>query len=493
MPAAKTTSFRSARWTRTAHLFAQAVLLLTLVVGLNYLATFHAWRFDLSRHRLHSLSPETLSYLRELPAPVKIIVTLTDSNDNDTVAQAYRDVRSLLREYFEASSANPRAPITVEYVDVYQNRAAAQKFGIEQPNVILVTSGDKRRIVELDKLYKIKDREKVAFLGEQAFTSVILDVTRPAKQKIFFLTGHGEMDLGETDPARGLSVLRDELSIRNFELRTFNLATDDRTQLRDAALIVIAGPQGRYNADEQELLRRTLSTQAGRVLALLAPGIPHGLDDLLYDWGVLADDVVILDDGPEGRSDTGDLILYPTASSHPVVDFLATNKIPLRFGPARSVRADPGRNIDAGLNVIPLLATSATAWGERAYRQGGTPTFDAATDLPPRLAVGTASDRVTARGNLPFSIRGGRLVVFGGADWAANGRLAAAGNLALVLSSINWLVDRDTQLTLPPRPIERFQLSLTTAQLGRLRLTLLFALPSVAAALGLIVAWSRRR
>ncbi len=493
MSASPTTSFRSARWRRTAHLVAQAFLLLTLVVGLNYLATLHSWRFDLSRNHRHSLSPETRSYLRDLPAPVKIIVTLTDSNDNDTIAQAFRDVRTLLRDYVEASAANPKAPISVEYIDVYQNRAAAQKHGIDQPNTIFVTSGDKRRSVGLDELYKMKNQEKVGFQGEQAFTAAILDVTRPGRQKIFFLTGHGEMDLADTDPSRGLSLLRSELELRNFEVRPFNLVSDDRTQLRDAALIVIAGPQGGYSAEEQELLRRALTTQAGRVLVLLSPAIPHRLDDLFYDWGVLADDYLILDEGAEGRSDTGDLILYPTASGHPVADFLSVNKIPLRFGPARPVRLDPGRSNDTGLTVTPLLATSTTAWGERSYRQTGTPVFDEATDLPPRLSVGTASERVGTRGNLPFSIRGGRLVVFGGADWAANGRLAAAGNLSLLLASINWLVDRDTQLTLPPRPIERFQLSLTTAQLGRLRLTLLFALPGIAAALGLLVAWSRRR
>jgi len=487
-------SFAQARWLRTAHLLAQAVLLLTLVGGLNYLASIHSWRFDLSRHHRHSLSPETRSYLRELPAPVKIIVTLTDSSDNDNVAQAFRDVRILLRDYAEASTANPKAPISVEYVDVYQNRAAAQKHGVDQPNVILVTSGDKRRVVGLNELYRMKNREKVAFLGEQAFTAALLDVTRPGRQKIFFLTGHGEMNLADTDPIRGLSLLRDELTLRNFEVSLFNLVSDDRALLRDAALLVVAGPQGRYSAAEQEILRRTLSTQAGRVLALLPPAVPHGLDDLLDDWGVLADDVLVLDEGPEGRSDTGDLILYPTATGHPVVEFLSTNKIPLRFGPARSVRADPGRSLDPGLNVIPLIVTSATAWGERTYRpREQTPVFDPATDLPPRLAVGTASERVTARGNLPFSIRGGRLVVFGGADWAANGRLAAGGNLSLLLASINWLVDRDTQLTLPPRPIERLQLPLTTAQLGNLRLTLLFALPALAASLGLLVAWSRRR
>ena len=67
-------SFRAARWTRTANLVLQAVLFLTLFAGLNYLAGTHVlaespWRFDLTRYRRYSLSPETLAYLSDLPRP----------------------------------------------------------------------------------------------------------------------------------------------------------------------------------------------------------------------------------------------------------------------------------------------------------------------------------------------------------------------------------------------------------------------------------------
>lgn len=487
-------SFASARRLRTAHLLTQGLLILTLLIGVNYLATSNPVRFDLSRHARHSLSAETRSYLRDLPAPVKIIVTLTDSADDDVISQAYRDVRSLLRDYVEASAANQRGRIEVEFIDVYRNRAAAQRHGVTEPNTILVTSGDRPRVIRLQEIYDIKDGQKTGFKGEQAFTAAILDVTRTQRQQILFLAGHGEMDPSDPDPARGLSLLNDELRLRNFDVGIIDLSNPaDRDRASAAALLVIASPQGRYSPDEQEFLRRHLTNSAGRILAFLNPAFPHGLDDLLYDWGVLADDVVILDASAEGRSDTGDLILYPTTSGHPVVEYLASNKIAVRFGPSRSVRPDPGRTLDPALDTRPLLGTSMNAWGERAYRQRGVPTFDPNTDLPPPLAVGTAAERVTPKGKLPFSVRSGRLVVFGGGEWAANARLTAGGNAALAFAAINWLVDRDVQVNLPPRPIEKFQLSLTTAQLGRLRLTLLFALPAVTAVFGLLVYWSRRR
>ena len=44
----------------------------------------------------------------------------------------------------------------------------------------------------------------------------------------------------------------------------------------------------------------------------------------------------------------------------------------------------------------------------------------------------------------------------------------------------------------PSRPIDRYQLPLSQAELGHLRLSLLFIAPGVAAVLGLLVYWTRR-
>jgi ABC-type uncharacterized transport system involved in gliding motility auxiliary subunit len=103
-----------------------------------------------------------------------------------------------------------------------------------------------------------------------------------------------------------------------------------------------------------------------------------------------------------------------------------------------------------------------------------------------------ASERVSP-GSLPLSVPGGRLIVIGSGDIFSNRRLADSGCQALLLNAVNWAVDRDTQLHFPPRPIERFQLSLSQEQLAKLRLGLLFAMPGAVGLLGLLVYWTRRR
>jgi ABC-type uncharacterized transport system involved in gliding motility auxiliary subunit len=490
MPAAP--SFRKVRWVRTLNLLAQAVLFVTLFAGLNYLAVRYAWRFDLTQNRAHSLSPETRAYLKNLSEPVRVIVTLTADADNEQVAQAYRDVSGLLREYGFATAANERGRVTVEFLDVFQRRRDAEALGIEQPNTILVLCADRRRVVKLDELYDVKNQEKQAFRGEQALTAAILDVSSPAKKKIYFLTGHGEMSLDDVSAGRGLSALEAELTSRNFAVEPVDLAQLGKIP-DDAAVIVIAGPQGRLDRFEQELLRQYLSTRAGRVLALLAPGYPTGLDDLFFDWGVLVDDVLIYDRSAAGQSETGDLIL-PALAEHPLTSSLLNYKIPLRFGPSRSVRPDPGRTLDPNLVVKQLVATTEQAWGERNYRERSVPVFNEGIDLPGRVTVVTSSERLPTRKILggDFTIPSGRLVAFGSADWIANGRLGVIGNLTFFMSAVNWTTDRDVALNVPARPVSRFQLSLPAQQLRRLRYSLIFVLPGLAAVLGLVVYWTRR-
>jgi ABC-type uncharacterized transport system involved in gliding motility auxiliary subunit len=93
---------------------------------------------------------------------------------------------------------------------------------------------------------------------------------------------------------------------------------------------------------------------------------------------------------------------------------------------------------------------------------------------------------------LPLSVRGGRLAVFGTADLVTNNRIINLGNLSLFLNTVNWTVDRDTQLNIPARPIERFQLSLSQEEIGHLRLGLFLVVPLLVALLGFIVYLTRR-
>jgi len=488
-----TDSFRASRWIRTVNLVLQAVLFLTFVGGVNYLARSHSWRFDLTRYRKFSLSAETLAYLRELSQPVHIVVTSGSQTEDDP------EIKGLLTEYVYATEANSAGRITVEYVDLYQDRRKTEKYGVDRPGLVLLLCGDKRRVLTPDNLYHVENKVRKDFIGEQAVTAAILDVSNPDRKKIYFLVGHGELRPDDVDTANGLSMVRDELRLRNYDVETLDLAAARKIPA-DTALLVCTYPRDPFTAFEQETLRQYLGAGAGKLILFLAPNTQSGLNDLLIDdWGVLVDDDIILDLASDSMTEDGDLIIYAYAQ-HPITQTLLDYKEGLRIGAARSVRPLPGHP-GAGLTVVTLAATSKTAWGELGYRQRGiqayfTPGVDIKglpqMDPPNRLGVAVASERVAVRGDLPFSVPGGKLVVIGTGDMISNARLTTSGAEQMFLGAVNWTVGRDVSLNVPTRPIERFSLSLSAGELARLRYTLLLALPGIAALLGIGVYWARR-
>lgn len=488
-------SFRAARWMRMINLLLQAAFFLSLFAGLNYLALNHSWRFDVTASRRHSLSPETKAYLEHLERDVTIIVTLTDSSSDENVAQAYRDLSGLLREYtYLAREREPgKGQIHVKYVDVYQNSREAKSLGVEQPNIVVLQSDRGRSFKTLDDFYVIKKQvSREAFKGEAVITAAILDVASAEKKKIYFLSGHGEMSPDSVEGARGMSVLRDQLRQRNFDLEGINLGLTRKIP-EDAALIIAASPQGLIPPFEEALLRNYLTTRAGRVVLLVDPGVPFGLENLLFDWGVRVYDNVIIDTNRNYITENGELILSHFLP-HPITKVIIDNSLFPIVGWTRVVTEDISRTPDDGLSVKTLAASSPQAWGESGYRVHDT-TYTFGQDLRGRNGNGVGVLVVSERlkpANLPLSVPGGRLAVFGTSDLATNNRIINPGNFTLFVNTVSWAVDRDTQLNIPARAVERFQLSLSQEELGRLRLGILFIVPGAVALLGLIVYWTRR-
>lgn len=496
-------SFRAVRWVRTINLVLQAVLFLTFFTGLNYVARNFPTRFDLTQHRRYTLSPESLSYLKNLPRPVHIIATVTDE------AEIPVEVRGLLDEFVHAADTSAKSPITREIVNVYQNRRRAEELGLEQPNILLLVCGDNRRAVPVGDLYNARRDEqgqviRDAFRGEQVLTSALLEVSNPDRQRIYFVVGHGELQPDDTNPARGLSALRDELKVRNFQVDTLDLSVNSRIPA-DASLLVIVGPRSAYTGAEQEMLRQYLSVNAGRVLLLLEPGVSIarlGLDELMLDWGVLVYDDEIVEPDQQYSTHDGDLIVNAFDPNHPVTQTLVNYGMALRLGHARTVYPEPTRGAGTGLTTTIVAATSERAWGDVGYRIGLPPRSNHEGNTHPipglkpqggGLGVVVVSERIAPRHNLTFSVRAGRLVVFGSADFIANQRIGSGGNELIFLNAVNWAVERDRQLNVPTRPIQRFQLAISAAELSRLNYTLWFLLPGITALLGLIVYWTRRK
>ena len=491
MDTSRFAEFSLARRFRVANRSVQIVLSLSLILSLNFLAAKYFERYDLTEAGTYTLAAETKAYIRQLSKPVDIVVTIPESPDTELVL---KDLQKLLRQYEAEDAKDGKAMLNVEFVDIYKQRSRAQqlasRYKLTKENIILVASETSSQEINPIKLYEANESgETSGFLGERVITSAILNVSAEDTEKIYFLLGHGEMRLDDVDPLFGLSSVESFLQERNFELANLDLSIDPNVP-DDADMIVIASPQAALLPEEVEKLRRYLSERNGRMLVLLNPGRAHGLDELFYDWGVLSDDMTVIDLGTDFKAQGGDLIIRRFAE-HPITQLLIDNQINALFGLPRPVRTDPASLEMEGLKVEQILGTSAKSWGERDYRTQNPVKYDSGRDLPGPLSIATVSTR-SAGSELGITIQGGRLIVFGNSDFVANNRFQAFGNQSLFINSINWALDRNNMLNIPSRPLQNYQIIMSGEELKRL--FFYFAIvPLVTALLGFSVYLLRRR
>jgi ABC-type uncharacterized transport system involved in gliding motility auxiliary subunit len=374
------------------------------------------WRADLSPEQRFVLSDHARQILAALDRPVRIIGFLRADDPRN------RDIDDLLER---VRAASPQ--VSTRLVDINRNPALAREYGVEAYGAIAVESDGLRR----------------DFVNptEQTLMAAIIQVTRPARRRVYFSAGHGERGLGDRDRRAGYSNANVALINELYEVG--EIVLDAQTPVPDdAAALVVAAPRRDLPPGALRQIE-TYLRRGGGVLVLLEPGKQApSLADLLRRYGVAVSDEVVLDG--EQRMFAGDYLtmLVPGRSAdHPVT--AALDSTPLMSG-VRAVRVVPTEATEAG---IDLLATSAESWRtpDLEVLESGGGAFVSGRDTRGPVPVG-ASVLMRDAGGRP-----GRLLVYGDADFASNLFLGYLGNRDLLLNSVNWLAGEETMLgTRPP-------------------------------------------
>ncbi len=471
----------------------QIVCAVTFIVGLNYVATLYYERIDLTSRHLFSLSPETLAHIEHIQEPIEIIVTIPSDSSREDEEILYRYTRDLINEYVHAARrAGERNMIRVEYIDIFKDiaraEALARDHAIDQPNLVLVRSGNRSRTIVPSEILEFERMRPVAFMGERALTSAMIEVGGAEKPDVYFLVGYGEMRIDDVSANRGLSEIAAELRARNIAVGSLELSTVDAVP-EEADLLILPDPMGPLRPEDVEKIRNYLVDRAGRLIALIAPARRHGLDDLFHEWGIRVEDMIVVEGGSDYIEGSGNYLVRQFGE-HPVTEVLIRNQTPVITGLSRPVRQVPGAALDGRLSVIHLLGSSPQSWAMRRYRDAETSAFNPATDLEGPVPIAAVAERkIDSR--LGISYTGGRVMVFGTADLFSNRLVSSVGNHTLFFSAVNWSLDRDQLLAIPPRPIEKYRLTLSRSEL--LQAGMLFLIPAgVLAVIGLLVGLVRR-
>jgi hypothetical protein len=492
------------RWTGTLNATLASAALLALVVMINYLASSHYVRWNVSRDMAFKLSRQTRNVVGALTNDVKVTLFFEKQGPNE---ELYLLASALLAEY---QGANPRH-VHVGALDYKLLPGPAKdlitKYNIrgQDKDFVLFECNGHQKVVYAREManYDFSDllagRSKYVrrneFKGEMLFTSAIYTVSYPQALKTYFLYGHGENDpgkpggeaesLGRTGYSKLAAILKEQMD-SEWE-RIWLQGTNVIPQ--DCQLLIVAGPPGRgrsnapvaYSQEEIEKIGAYLKG-GGRLLALLTQ--PCGLDNLLAkQWGVRLGTSRVVDRDPNYYS-TDNPFLFQTAElfQHPIIDPLAKDRIPiLMVYPRPLFPVEDHGKIPGGPEVKMLAATS----GKGVDLEGHAGTYD----LLAAVEQGGIKGVDTPRGG------GTRIVVAGDSDFLDDQWIESCeGNSEFAYLALNWLLQRPAiQLEgLAPRPIREYKLYLTDAESRRVHWLFLAGMPAGALALGGLV-WLRRR
>jgi hypothetical protein len=346
------------------------------------------------------------------------------------------------------------------------------------------------------------------FRGEGILTNALSEVVF-AQRKIAFLEGHGEKSTMSAGPTKSVSVLSEALRGDNFTVVTLNL-TKEPAIPADVDLVFLAGPASALGGGEVEALRAYLGRGGAAVVLLKDPEVDPprtGLDDLLESYGIRPqNDTVIVSWFVESTVTQGNLAT-PTNEvivereefgRHPAMAALRSSTFALAFRNAVPVlRTDKAPE---GVDVQDLVFAPREVQGYRPFgarlRKGRTQFGQPAPGdiVDKRLPVGVTAERKAGEG----SRGGGRLVVFGDADFATDLRLepnspaVAPGNRTLLLNAVSWAVRRDL-IAIDPKSVETEMVQLRSIDRDLAFWAMVVSLPVLVLGVAVGMWWVRRR
>lgn len=474
------------RFLFSANLLIALFLALVLVGMLNYLASNHYLRLNLSGSDYYTLSAKSSRILNNITNDVQVYAVFPDKHILKS------DVRNLLSEYQSQSSH-----LDVEWIDPDSQLARTEelthKYDLDSSGRLIVVCGDRTVHLKRDDIadFKYQDlrgggRQATLenFKGEVAISSAILSVTANEKPLVYYSQGHAEREFDNFDPHEGYSSIARLIRQNNISLKPLDL--NAKTIPADCSALIIAAPQKRFTAVERKSLEKYLD-RGGRALILLDALMDPGLADILEKWGVVLQHDLVVD---PGHMTAGSGVLLQSNTNHPIVDSMqglrAVFYRPRSVEPTLVARLldSPDRPDFKG-----ILSCSKAGWAESSPKEKPI-TFEPSTpDRAGPISV-MASIEKGGVAELDVQIKPTRLVVCGDSDFVSNGAFSG-GNRDLFLGALEWLLDREELIGITPKSPQDVKINLKQSQLERLFILVVLGLPGVIAISGLVV-WARR-
>jgi ABC-2 type transport system permease protein len=484
----------------------QITILFLLAVMVNYLGFEHYRRWDLSRDQKYALSDKTKRFLQSMKGKARITVFFLP---NDPIGS---DVQGMLTEFQYAA----KGKLDVENINLERNPTRAKellnKYKVVTGEDLLILDYDGRnKSVKASEMAEIDPGQPmfgeapkvVAFKGEQAVTSALMELVEGKKNTIGYVVGHKEPPIADAPPANPMApeaktsplrVTRTFIENENVRFQELNLFEVGAIPAELKAVMIV-GPQYDFSDREMKLLRDFWEKQ-GRILLLLDPAAKTPkLNAFLYELGVKVNDDRLMAMVKTGIQEVALLrdVQAMFLPDSPITKRLADAR-GIFPGGASSLTLEPDRVRAANIRLQPLVQAEKGYWAETDYNSEDQAKFQADAlrngEAIHTIAVsiekgGSADERVQANSS--------RMVVVSNAMFIEDTAIRQDQQpLDLISGCVNWLLNREQLIGIAPKVPQTLTFSLDENALRNLRWLVLLIMPLIPAVLGFAVWWQRR-
>lgn len=440
-------------WRDTLASMAYAFFGVVCAFALYLISANRTWRIDLTREGLFTLSPQTISLLRDLPEGTGIeVVSLLPYGEHEEQLKFFR--------MYAEHAPQIKFRMLDPDLDIVQVRQIEE---VPLPGDLIVTA---KRGDEVLRRRKFKLASSGA-TREQTLSNALAEIALGHDKKLYFTIDHGERPIHAPkdwpQAKRGLVLGRwtDQLDERAYPCEPLQVAQGIPA---DAAALVIAGPDRDFNPIERDIVLEYLRN-GGSLLIMFDP-LPGdstptpNLDEIIAFTGLAAPNRIILDPSSSGATRSAFTPLVRAEGKHPVVS--STNREPFHLNLARPLMPAPGP-ADRTIQVEILLGTGETCWTESIEELRDNPRHVPPSDPAQigALAVAVAATVPTGTEVRPATAR---VVIVTDSD-AFTDAMITNESAVFGLQSVNWLAGRENMLSIPPRLIEATPVRLTQAGL----------------------------
>lgn len=452
-------------------------ILITLVfcASLAFLSVRFKKSMDITEEKINSLSPQTVQLLESLKGDMYLTVFYkgsTGSQKKDLVK------RNLI--LFKQSSSK----IKDRYYDAHLKHKLSQEYLNELSN-------KEKEDVFVFTEYKGKKVLVDVPFDEEKLTSAMIKVTRREEKTIYFLTGHGERDLSDSQSGAGISAFKESLLRSSFKVKSWNFVMDGKLP-EDASALVIAGPQRPYMDKEIQWLEQYLK-KGGKMLLALDPDKEHNLKQLLKQFGINYKAHYVMDQmgAIVGLGPFSPMGVYFDTQSSVTKSFRRGSVSVFHIASDLEIEDDSG-----SFSFTELVKTNVRALSLPEIKKESVEGKKSSHILALLVEEKKEESEEISKEKKDSKESNKKqssliLAVFGDSDFLSNDLIKKGVNRDLVLNTISYLVDELDLVSIRPKKLKATQLTLKRSdQMGIVLFSVL--LPIIFFVCSFII-WFRRR